>query len=295
VAVVGLQTGDSVTAAQSFDNKNAGARSLAVNSGFIVSDANGGANYTVTTNTAAGTIDPKALTVTANNRTKTYGQNINFAGTEFTPTGLVGGETIGSVTLNSAGAINTANVAGSPYAINASAATGGTFDANNYAITYSSGLMTVNRAPLNVTANNAARPQGSANPPFSSTITGFVNGETSAVLIGALGHSTPATTTSLVGNYAITPFGLSADNYTITFVDGVLTVGRPPTISALNGALTRPEQALQTCDGFSANEAMISGLDDYGVDDIEYKESISQPQVAGVVANALANPICLKL
>jgi hypothetical protein len=209
---------------------------------------------------------------------------------------LVAGEAIGSTTLTSAGAANTANVAGSPYTINASAAVGGTFDANNYTITYSSGLMTVNRAPLNVTANNATRPLGSANPPFSSNITGFVNGETSAVLIGALGHSTPATTTSLAGNYAITPFGLSADNYSITFVDGVLTVGQPTSISAFNGALTRPEQVWQTCNAsLKTDNAMISGLDAFGLDDVEYKESVSQPQVAGVVANALANPTCLKI
>jgi predicted short-subunit dehydrogenase-like oxidoreductase (DUF2520 family) len=155
--------------------------------------------------------------------------------------------------------------------------------------------MTVNRALLNVTANNATKTQGSVNPPFSSNITGFVNGETSSVLIGALGHNTPATTNSLAGTYAITPFGLSADNYTIAFVDGVLTVGQPTSISAFNGALTRPEQVQQTCSGFNTNDAMISGLDVYGVDDVEYAESISQPQVAGVVANALANSTCIKL
>ncbi len=296
VGIVGLQIGDSVTAVQSFDNKNAGSRTLAVNAGYAVNDGNSGSNYTVTTNTAAGTIDPKALTVTANSQTKTYGQTVNFAGTEFTSAGLVIGETIGSASLASAGAVNTANVAGSAYAITASGATGGTFDANNYAINYVDGSLTVNRAALTVAANNATKTQGSPNPVFGSTITGFVNGETSAVLIGALNHSTPAVTSSPAGFYAITPFGLAADNYTIAFVDGVLTVGRPANISVLSGALTRPQQAQQTCGGEAVNNnAMISGLDTFGVDDVEYKESVSQPLVGGVVANALVSPSCLRL
>lgn len=109
-----------------------------------------------------------------------------------------------------------------------------------------------------------------------------------------------------MGNYAITPFGLSAANYDITFVDGVLSVLpiAPPTapppvspsnITAFNGGLARPEQAQQTCGDASAGSAMISGLDAFGVDDVEYKESVSQPQIGGVVANALVNPACLKI
>lgn len=242
------------------------------------------------------TVNPAALTVTANNQSKTYGQTFNFTGLEFITAGLKNGETIGNVNLASAGAVNTANVAGSAYAITASNATGGTFDANNYAINYVNGSLTVNRAPLTVAANNATKIQGSPNPAFSSTITGFVNGETSAVLMGALNHSTPAITSSPSGIYAITPFGVAADNYSISFVDGVLTVGQPTNIGALNGALTRPEQAQQTCYNTIADDnVMIDGLDAYGADDVEYKQSVGQPLVGGVVANALVSPACLKL
>ena len=299
VTSIGLVGGDTATATQSFASKNVlgvNGSTLNVNAGFVVNDGNSGGNYNITTNSATGTINAKALTVTASNQVKTYGQTVNFAGTEFTSAGLVVGETIGSTTLNSAGAINTANVAGSPYAITASNAAGGTFDANNYVINYVNGTLTVNRASLTVAANNASKSQGAANPAFSSTITGFVNGETSAVLLGALGHSTPAVTSSPIGSYAITPFGVTADNYTISFIGGVLTVGLPARISLLNGALTRPEQAQQTCGSAAANDnAMISGLDTFGLDDVEYKESVAQPLVGGVVANALVSSGCLKL
>jgi hypothetical protein len=43
-------------------------------------------------------------------------------------------------------------------------------------------------------------------------------------VLGALTFSTPASTTSPVGNYPITPSGLTSTNYAITFVSGTLTV-----------------------------------------------------------------------
>jgi len=97
---------------------------------------------------ARSTVTTAGLTLTANNATKTYGQTVNFAGNEFTSAGLQNGETVGSVTLTSAGAINTANVAGSPYSITPSAATGGTFNPANYSISYANGALTVTTAGL---------------------------------------------------------------------------------------------------------------------------------------------------
>ena len=286
--------------AATFDNKNAGTGKTVTATGLGLTGADAG-NYTVnTTATTLADIDQANLTVTANNQTKTYGQTLIFAGSEFTQVGLVGGDMIDSVTLASAGAVNTANVAGSTYAITASNAIGGSFLASNYNINYVDASLTVNRAPLSVTANNVTKNQGSVNPAFSSTITGFVNGENNAVLMGTLTHGTPAITSSPVGSYFITPSGLTADNYSISFVDGILTVGQPANLAALginfSALLTRPEQAQQACDSSSGgSNAMIDGLDTFGVDDVEYRESVSQPLVGGVVANALVSPACLKL
>ena len=58
------------------------------------------------------------------NRTKTYGQTVVFAGTEFTTSGLLNADTVTSVTLDEPGAAATATVAGSPYPITPSAAVG---------------------------------------------------------------------------------------------------------------------------------------------------------------------------
>src|SRR5204863_183525 len=83
-------------------------------------------NYTVSYVNGKLTVTPKALTVTANNQTKTYGASLTLGAgqTTFTTSGLVNGDTVASVSLSSTGAAATAGVAGSPYAIVPSAATG---------------------------------------------------------------------------------------------------------------------------------------------------------------------------
>jgi filamentous hemagglutinin family protein len=74
----GLAGSDNITGlTQSFDSKNAGARTLSVNNGFVVNDGNSGNNYNVTLLTASGTINPAALTVTASVANKSYDGNVN--------------------------------------------------------------------------------------------------------------------------------------------------------------------------------------------------------------------------
>jgi len=202
-------------------------------------------DYAITYNNGAMTVNPAALTVTANNQSKSYGQTFTFAGTEFTPTGLQNGETVGSATLASAGAANTTNVAGSPYAITASAATGGTFAASDYTITYNNGAMTVNPAALTITADDKTRLPAVPNPPFTASYLGLQLGETPAVLSGTLVFTTPAVITSPPGAYTITPSGQSSTNYAITFVNGTLTVGQQTPSNTINAAGVDQMAALQ--------------------------------------------------
>jgi hypothetical protein len=86
-------------------------------------------------------VSPARLTVTAANATKIFGQSITL--NAFTAAGLVNGETIGAFTETSAGATAGASVAGSPYPIKLSNASGGSFTASNYAIVYVDGVLTV--------------------------------------------------------------------------------------------------------------------------------------------------------
>ena len=57
--------------------------------------------------------------------------------------------------------------------------TAGTLAANNYDFpTLVAGALTITKAHLTVTADNASREYGDANPTFTATISGYKNGET---------------------------------------------------------------------------------------------------------------------
>ena len=199
-------------------------------------------NYSINYNPGQLTVNPAPLTITALNTNKTYGQTITFAGTEFTATALQNGETLNRVSLTSVGAAATAAVTGLTYAVVPGGVTAGTLDPANYAITYASGRLTVNRANLTVTANNASRNYGATDPAYSATFTGFANGETPAVLTGSPAFATPALATSGVGTYPllISLGSLGSPNYAFnSFVSGTLSINPAPlTITAVDTTKT---------------------------------------------------------
>jgi len=190
------------------------------------------ANYVITYQPGALTVTPAPLTVTANDVTKTYGETPTLSGFRTTP--LVNGETVGSVTETSPGTVATAPVAGSPYAITPSGATGGTFVPTNYTIGYVNGALTVTPAPLTVTANDVTKTYGETPTLSGFSTTPLVNGET----VGSVTETSPGTvaTAQVAGSpYAITPSGATGGtfvptNYTIRYVNGVLTVTPLPVV-----------------------------------------------------------------
>ncbi|MEI7899501.1 MAG: DUF6288 domain-containing protein [bacterium] len=126
----------------SFATKDKGT-GIAVTSTSTLSGAQAG-HYSLTQPAGlTGAITARTLTVTASDQSKTYGQTLLFGSgsTQFFSSGLQNGETIGSVTLSCSGGGAAAAV--SPYPITPSAATGGTFDANNYTISYVDGTLSV--------------------------------------------------------------------------------------------------------------------------------------------------------
>jgi sugar lactone lactonase YvrE len=173
------------------------------------------------------TVGPAPLTITAAARSKTYGQSVVFAGSEFTVLGLVAGDSVAAVTLTSLGAAAGATVAGSPYAIVASAARG--VGLANYSIGYVDGALSVTRAPLSVVAAGAARPYAAANPGFSGTLTGVTAGDDiTASYASAAGLATPAgvygpATAEAIVPTLVDPAG-RLPNYTVTSGNGTLTV-----------------------------------------------------------------------
>jgi hypothetical protein len=113
------------------------------------------------------------------------------------------------------------------YVITASGLTSG-----NYAITFNTGILTITKVPLAITADDKTKPFGTPDPAFTVAYSGFVNGETVVVLGGTL--VVTRVSGEAVGRYAITPSGLTSGNYLITFNAGTLTItATAPTILSL--------------------------------------------------------------
>jgi hypothetical protein len=179
-----------------------------------------------------GLLKPE-LTVTAANATMTAGAALpTLTGTV---TGLVNGDTLGTTIVVTYSTTATSSSPAGTYPITATV-TGSS--ANNYQVVVNAGTLTISpaAAPLTVTANNATRAYGAANPPFTGTVTGAQNGDTFTE-----SFATTATTTSAVGSYPIVPSvtGTNLSNYTVTIVNGTLTV----TGAATTTALTAPGTA----------------------------------------------------
>ena len=120
--------------------------------------------------------------------------------------------------------------------------------------------ITVAPAPLSITAANASKLGGQANPPFSVGYSGFLLGQGPGVLSGTLTITTPATATSPAGSYPIVPAGLSSRNYAIQFVDGTLSV-LPAAPVAVNHSyqLTKNKSLSVRTPGVLANASSPNG------------------------------------
>ncbi|MGY0041590.1 MBG domain-containing protein [Pedobacter sp. NJ-S-72] len=94
----------------------------------------------------------------------------------------------------------------------------------NYNISYEPGILSVDKAVLNVTADNKTRVFGIDNPVFTFKYSGFVNAEGESVVQNPPLASTAAVKNSAAGTYPIVLSGASAANYTFNYVNGVLTV-----------------------------------------------------------------------
>ena len=264
---------DASSGVGTFSNKDVGTRTISL-SAFSLTGSNL-SNYTVVqpANFSAD-ITQAPLTVTADNISKTYGNTTSFVGTEFGVnttvagvSGLQNSETIGSVSLSSAGAVNTANASITPYSIVASAATGGTFDANNYTIIYSKGNLTVNKANASITANSGTKTYNGLDQSVTGfTATGLVNSETTAVLSGV----TISGTGKAAGDYATIASGADA-NYNLTFTNGNLAIGKASASVTANSGTKTYNGLDQSVTGFTAsglvnNEAttVLSGVSGVG-------------------------------
>jgi len=111
-------------------------------------------------------------------------------------------------------------------------------DTTDYTTATQTTTITVTGAVLTITANNATRVYGTANPAFSGSVTGQQNGDTFTE-----SFTTAATISSPVNSYAIVPSvtGVNLADYTQSIVDGTLTItkaGSTTKLGTSSGSIT---------------------------------------------------------
>ncbi|WP_409513311.1 MBG domain-containing protein [Edaphobacter aggregans] len=175
-------------------------------------------HYSVATKTVSIVVNKAVLTVTANSQSVVYGTSL--APYTYAITGFVNGDTQTSATTGTPSLTTNpttpSNVNTYPITVAA-----GTLASSNYSFTFVNGSVVITPATLTLNANNASRFYNTANPTFTGTISGAVNGDTFTE-----SFSTTANTSSAVGTYPITPAasGTHLSNYTLAVNPGTLTV-----------------------------------------------------------------------
>jgi predicted secreted protein len=203
---------------------NSAAGTYAINASDAVAS-----NYKFTYQQGILTVDKAPLSVKADDKSKIYGQtNPELT---FSYTGLAPQDNITDLNLKTV--ITTSATTGSgadtyPVTVSGLAATA------NYLVNYQPGILTIKPAPLNIKADNAERGAGQADPIFTFTYTGFVNGDQAASLTAAPLAVTTATAASGRGIYPITVSNAASANYAITYTPGQLFIRSLPVITYAN-------------------------------------------------------------
>lgn len=201
--------------------------------GAIGASFAGDSLFNASSGTGDLTVAKSVLTVIPASASRLYGDP-NPASFAYNITGFLNGDT--SAVVSGTATCSTTATITSPvgsYPVNCDVSG---LSAANYTFTVFPGTLTINPAPLTVTADNQTRAYGDPNPVFTGTVTGLKNGD-----IITPTYTTTATVLASVGTYPIVPFIAAtpvAANYTITYVNGTLTV-TPATLTVTVNNATR--------------------------------------------------------
>jgi hypothetical protein len=272
-ALAGAAAGESVNAAgsQAFLDKNFGVGNKTVRASGVTikdsgnADVTGNYNITYTDNTSS-TINKADLTASATGSNKVYDGGI-------VATVAYSGGVAGDVLSFSGNAQFGDKNVGTGKTINVSGIAVSGTDAGNYNLLNTTATTSADITPasLSVTANNDSRLAGGI--PYSGgngvTYAGLVGGESSSVLGGTLVYGGSAQGASSAGSYAITPGGYSSGNYTIRYVDGVLSIasggaaeaalGGTALVAAYGGAVQAVSAVGATLGGTGSSAGEASG------------------------------------
>jgi hypothetical protein len=232
-SLVGVISPDVVTlntasATGVFANKNVGTGKTVTVTGLTISGADAG-NYTLTQPTVLANITYSAsLTitgVTANNKVYDGTTTATLNTTSASLVGVISPDVVTLVTSGATGTFADKNV-GNGIVVTTTGFTLSGTDAGNYSLTQPSLTANITAKPLTITANDLTKCYGTtvtfAGTEF--TTSALVTGDAvSGVTISSAG----APSTAVVATYSIVPslaVGSGLSNYSITYVNGTLTV-----------------------------------------------------------------------
>ncbi len=263
-----LYAGDTVTGlTQAFTSKNVlgVSGSTLVVTGDVVNDGDGGKDYTLTTQSATGTITPAALTITATSDTKVYGgttssSQIPTHGALF-PGDTVTGLAQAFASKNALGA-NGSTLKVTGYTVNDGD------DGHDYAVTTQGASGTITPAVLTITATSDTKvydgtTSSSKTPTYGTlgggdTVTGLTQAFTSKNVLGS------GSSTLTVTGYTIND-GNGGRDYTVMTKTAAATITRAPLFVRANNASTTYGASLpaltDTITGFVGgdNSSVVSG------------------------------------
>ena len=184
-----------------------------VNAGtwYVKAAVAGTDNYDGAQAVTSFTIARKAVTITANNATKVYGESDPTL--TVTVTGVVSGDDIPASALRAVG--NNVNT----YTISVNVSTQGNYLPDNYTITTVPGTFTITPKAVTVKADDAEKTYGQDDPKtFIATVTGVVDDY-------VITYDVTRQQGENAGQYTITASGAATQgNYTVTYVAGKFTV-----------------------------------------------------------------------
>jgi filamentous hemagglutinin family protein len=234
-------TGTAIYSGAPTASSNVGLYSFTYGSGLSLTGT-GASGYSLTpwATTTSWTVTKAALTVSANNANKYYGDtNPSLSATI---SGFVNGQTQGTAGISGGASLSTTATNQTGVGSTSIVAGQGTLAATNYDFTtFHNGALTINRRPITVTVDAGSKTYGSADPLLTYQLDGG-NLIGSDVLGGALKRKAGET----VGSYSIDASGLSHGNYQITARNGVFTVMPQPAYSLAPVPVIQPESVVSS-------------------------------------------------
>ena len=234
------------------EGQNAGDYAITVSA-----PANDNPNYTISVEDGTFTITPLAVTVTITGNTNGADEPIIYNGEE---------QHIEGYEFNSSSDLYTEN----DFTFNGDAIASGkdageypmnlttdrfTNNNDNFTVTFNvtDGKLTINRAPLTITADDKTKVSGNPEPEYTYTVDGLLGDDT---LSDDFAVTYTREQNEAVGTYPITPAGPATDgNYAITYMPGTLTI-----VGRGGGGTVTPEEPAEHTVSYSFTGDVPDGV-----------------------------------